>query len=677
MWVKLKAVSSILSYLVIGIGLVAAAPRCYDTGNFTTNSTYGNNRDLLLASLPSNASANGGFFNTTIGQGSDKVYALAMCKGDSTPEKCFSLVNDTIHELMANCPNQKEAYSWTGDFSVVHYADHSFLGTLELEPSSAVYNTGNITSNLTEFDTVWESLIKNVMRKASNGSSSLKYATGEAELGAFQTIYSLMQCTPDLSEQDCVSCLRQSANSYVSCCHGKRGGVVERPNCLFRWDMYPFYRPNASTTASLSPPASPSRLPPPAASPPPQSVDSEIIKEGGGISSRTLVIIVVPSVTFIVVLVILGIVVLPMRIKKKKQNDQSKLAYAADNKMHVESLQIDFHAVRAATENFSDANMLGRGGFGPVYKGKLEDGREVAIKRLSVNSGQGTREFKNEVMLLAKLQHRNLVKLLGFSFEQKERVLIYEFLPNSSLDNFIFDPVKRLLLNWDKRYRIIEGTAKGMVYLHEDSQYRIIHRDLKAANILLDEEMNPKISDFGMAKLFVVDQTRADTSKIVGTYGYMAPEYAWHGQYSVKSDVYAFGVLVLEIISGHRINSFTNQVGDSLLTHAWRNWNGGTSLEFVDPILRDGSRSEIMRCIHLGLLCVQENIAYRPTMASVVLMLSSYSMSLPVPLRPAFSMNTNTETATMSDSLLLFNQSEREAIQDSVNEASISELDPR
>ncbi|XP_039060068.1 cysteine-rich receptor-like protein kinase 29 [Hibiscus syriacus] len=154
-------------------------------------------------------------------------------------------------------------------------------------------------------------------------------------------------------------------------------------------------------------------------------------------------------------------------------------------------------------------------------------------------------------------------------------------------------------------------------------------------------------------------------------------QYAWHGQYSVKSDVYAFGVLVLEIISGHRINSFTNQVGDSLLTHAWRNWNGGTALEFVDPILRDGSRSEIMRCIHLGLLCVQENIAYRPTMASVVLMLSSYSMSLPVPSRPAFSMNTNTETAMIYDSLLLFNQSEREAIQDSVNEASISELDPR
>ncbi|XP_039060284.1 putative receptor-like protein kinase At4g00960 [Hibiscus syriacus] len=671
MWVKLKAVSlsSILSYLIISICHVGVAPRCYDTGNFTTNSTYGRNRDLLLDSLPRNASANGGFITATIGQGSDKVYALAMCKGDYTPDECFSVVNDTIHELMDTCPNQKEAYSWTGDFSVVHYADHSFFGTLELEPAVAVYNTGNITSNLTEFDTVWESLIDSVVRKASNGSSSLKYATGEADLRAFQRIYSLVQCTPDLSEQRCDYCLRQSASRYESCCHGKQGGVVRRPSCYFRWDLYPFYTANASTTASLSPPPSPSSPPPPAASPPPQSVESEIRKEGGGISSRTIIVIVVLSVIFMAVLVILG-VVLPKRIKKKKQDDQN-------SKTHVESLQIDFNVVRVATENFSDANMLGRGGFGPVYKGKLEDGREVAIKRLSENSGQGTREFKNEVMLLAKLQHRNLVKLLGFSFEKRERVLIYEFLPNSSLDHFIFDPVKRLLLNWDKRYKIIEGTAKGLVYLHEDSQYRIIHRDLKAANILLDEQMNPKISDFGMAKLFAVDQTRADTSKIVGTYGYMAPEYAWHGQYSVKSDVYAFGVLVLEIISGHKINSFSNQVGDSLLTHAWKNWNEGTALEFVDPILRDGSRREIMRCIHLGLLCVQENIAYRPTMASVVLMLSSYSMSLPVPSRPAFSMTTNSETATMSESFSLSNQSEREAIQASVNEASISELDPR
>ncbi|KAK8575343.1 hypothetical protein V6N12_063018 [Hibiscus sabdariffa] len=568
MWGKHKAVSlsSTLSFLLIGISLVAAAPRCYDTGNFTTNSTYAKNRDLILASLPPNASANGGFFNASVGLNSDQVYALAMCRGDFTPEDCYSCVNSTIYDLMTNCPNQKEA--WAVDPCLVHYANHSFFGTLVLDPVEAGYNTGNITSNLTQFDTIWESLVDNVVRKASNGSSSLKYATGEADVTVIQKIHSLMQCTPDLSHQDCDYCLRQTARDFQDCCHGKQGGYVRRPSCYFRWDLYPFYVPNASTTASLSPP-------PPPATPPPQSVDSQIRKEGGGSSSRLLVIIVVPIVIFLAVLVIIGVAVLPKVIKKKKRNDQN-------NKTHVYSLQIDFNAVRVATKNFTDANMLGRGGFGPVYKGKLEDGRIVAIKRLSENSGQGIREFKNEVILLAKLQHRNLVKLLGFSIEQKERVLIYEFLPNSSLDNFIFDPVKRLLLNWDK-------------------------------------------------------------SIIAGTFGYMAPEYAWHGQYSVKSDVYGFGVLVLEIISGHKIISFSNQAGDSLLTYAWRNWNDGTALEFVDPILRDGSRSDIMR----------------------------------FPSRPAFCMNSTMETATMSDSSSLFNQSKREAIQASINEASISELDPR
>ncbi|KAG4158823.1 hypothetical protein ERO13_D02G140800v2 [Gossypium hirsutum] len=500
-----------------------------------------------------------------------------------------------------------------------------------------------------------------VVSKASSGSST-KYATGEADFTAFQTIHALMQCTPDLSHKDCDSCLRQSVSYYESCCRGKQGGYAQKPNCWFRWDLY---TRNASTAASLSPPPSP-------ASPPPLSVNSTRKKgDGGSHSSHTIAIIIVPIVILVAVLIILAVAVLLKRKKKTKRDDQN-------NKTHGEALQFDFNAVRVATDNFSDANLLGRGGFGSVYKGQLEDGRKVAVKRLSESSGQGEQEFKNEVMLLAKLQHRNLVRLLGLSFEQKERILIYEFLPNSSLDNFIFDPVKCLILNWEKRYKIIEGIAKGLLYLHEDSQYRIIHRDLKPANILLDEEMNPKISDFGMAKLFTVDQTRADTSKVVGTYGYMAPEYACHGQYSVKSDVYSFGVLVLEIISGKKISSFSNQeVGDSLLTHAWRNWREGTPLEVVDPILRDGSRSEIMRCIHLGLLCVQDNIDSRPTMASVVLMLSSYSISLPVPSRPAFSMHSTMETETKSQSSSLSNQSKRENIQVSVNEASISELDPR
>ncbi|KAF5786445.1 putative protein kinase RLK-Pelle-DLSV family [Helianthus annuus] len=226
--------------------------------------------------------------------------------------------------------------------------------------------------------------------------------------------------------------------------------------------------------------------------------------------------------------------------------------------------------MKAATNDFSQENKLGAGGFGPVYRGRLEDGHEIAVKRLSKNSGQGDLEFKNEVLLVAKLQHRNLVRLLGFSIKGNERLLIYEYMQNASLDNFLFDPTKRMFLDWEKRYNIINGVAKGLLYLHEDSRLKIIHRDLKASNVLLDEEMNAKIADFGMAKLFKPDETQGNTNRIVGTYGYMAPEYAMHGQFSVKSDVFSFGVLVLEMITGQKNQHFRNGENiEDLLSFAW------------------------------------------------------------------------------------------------------------
>ncbi|GKV19242.1 hypothetical protein SLEP1_g29529 [Rubroshorea leprosula] len=351
--------------------------------------------------------------------------------------------------------------------------------------------------------------------------------------------------------------------------------------------------------------------------------------------------------------------------------------------IQTESLQYDLATVRAATNNFCDENKLGQGGFGAVYKGKLPNGQEVAVKRLSSGSGQGDLEFKNEVLLVAKLQHRNLVRVLGFCLEGDERLLIYEFVPNTSLDHFIFDPIKCAQLNWESRYKIIRGIARGLLYLHEHSRLRIIHRDLKASNILLDEDMNSKIVDFGMARLFVRDETQGNTSRIVGTYGYMAPEYVMHGQFSIKSDVFSFGVLLLEIVSGQKNSCFRNGENiEDLLTYAWKNWREGTGLNLIDPILRNGSMAEMMRCIHIGLLCVQENVADRPTMASIVLTLSSNSTSLPVPSQPAFFMHSTIEldmsssqgyNSWVSNSKRL----KEESLPLTNNKVSITELCPR
>ncbi|ESW31228.1 hypothetical protein PHAVU_002G220500 [Phaseolus vulgaris] len=301
-----------------------------------------------------------------------------------------------------------------------------------------------------------------------------------------------------------------------------------------------------------------------------------------------------------------------------------------------------FSFIAAATDNFSQKNKLGQGGFGPVYWGNLPGGEEVAVKRLSRKSSQGLEEFKNEMMLIAKLQHRNLVRLLGCSIQGEEKILVYEYLPNKSLDCFLFDPVKQTQLDWTKRFEIIEGIARGLLYLHQDSRLRIIHRDLKASNILLDENMNPKISDFGLARIFGGNQNEANTNRVVGTYGYMAPEYAMEGLFSVKSDVYSFGVLLLEIMSGRRNTSFRNTDDSSLIGYAWHLWSEQRVMELLDSSIGDSTpKSKALRYIHIAMLCVQDSASRRPNMASVLLMLASEATTLPLPKQPLRTISTS------------------------------------
>ncbi|KAH9748343.1 Receptor-like serine/threonine-protein kinase SD1-8 [Citrus sinensis] len=320
----------------------------------------------------------------------------------------------------------------------------------------------------------------------------------------------------------------------------------------------------------------------------------------------------------------------------------SKRDYSADKTDDLELPLFDFETIVRATDNFTDYNKLGQGGFGIVYKGRLLEGQEIAVKRLSRNSGQGIEEFKNEVRLIAKLQHRNLVRLLGCCVEMDEKMLVYEYMENRSLDSVIFDKARSSILNWQRRFNIICGIARGLLYLHQDSRFRIIHRDLKASNILLDKEMTPKISDFGMARIFGGDQTEQNTKRVVGTYGYMSPEYAMDGLFSVKSDVFSFGVLLLETVSGKKNRGFYHSNNElNLLGHVWRLWKEGKVLEMVDSSVDNYPANEVLRCIHVGLLCVQENAEERPTMASVVLMLSSETATMPQPKTPGFCLGRN------------------------------------
>ncbi|EYU23281.1 hypothetical protein MIMGU_mgv1a018294mg [Erythranthe guttata] len=297
-----------------------------------------------------------------------------------------------------------------------------------------------------------------------------------------------------------------------------------------------------------------------------------------------------------------------------------------------------YASVLSATNNFSSDNKLGQGGFGPVYKGKTSEGHEIAVKLLSRQSGQGLLEFKTELVLISKLQHVNLVKLRGFCIHGDDKMIIYDYMPNKSLDFFLFNPSKREELNWQQRFNIIEGTAQGLLYLHKYSRLKIIHRDLKASNILLDENMTPKISDFGLARIFKQNIDEANTERRVGTYGYMAPEYAMQGIFSVKSDVYSFGVLVLEIVSGRKNSSFHEIEGPlNLVEYAWDLWRKDSAIEVMDRTLRDSCIiDQLHKCIHVGLLCVENHAIDRPNIEDVISILKNELTNLPLPKNPAF-----------------------------------------
>lgn len=330
-----------------------------------------------------------------------------------------------------------------------------------------------------------------------------------------------------------------------------------------------------------------------------------------------------------------------------------------------------FEVLANATDSFSEVNKLGKGGFGPVFKGVLANGKEIAIKRLSKASGQGMQEFMNEVELISKLQHRNLVRLFGWCIENKETMLVYEYMPNKSLDFFLFDPSKEIL-DWRKRSNIMRGICRGLLYLHRDSRLRIIHRDLKPSNILLDNDWNPKISDFGMARIYETKQDHVSTVHVVGTYGYMAPEYAFEGRFSEKSDVFSFGILMMEIACGRRNSSFHYQGATmNLLGHIWKLWNEADIIPLIDPRISDpGNHSEVLRCIHIGLLCVQELPVDRPSVSTVLSMLNSEKLELPAPKHPAF-------VATKPSSNIGTGTSSSQMTSGSVNHVTLTVVDGR
>ncbi|XP_062190112.1 cysteine-rich receptor-like protein kinase 6 [Phragmites australis] len=613
-------------------------PVCGTTNTFEANSTYQANLFLVAASLPKNASMSPDLYATAVvGAVPEQLWAMGLCRGDVNAKTCFSCLTQAFHDLPNDCPYYKGATIYY-DPCMLHYSDVHTLSDDDTGPMTEVYtiaNNQNVTSDPGRFNRLLAALV-NATADYAAFNSTRRFATGEADFDQeFPKVYSLAQCTPDNTPAQCRKCLAELITQSLDGFANRIGGRVLSVNCTYRFETAPFYNGPAMVRLASPSPGTPA----PAVQP---TLGTPSVAGGGGRKYS------VPGVVLVVVLATLAalnIVACLCFWRRRRPAAQSKQPYPmypaeAEDVEMVDSMMIDVSTLRAATGDFDESNKLGEGGFGAVYKGVLPDGDEIAVKRLSKSSTQGVEELKNELALVAKLKHKNLVRLVGVCLEQQERLLVYEFVPNRSLDLILFDTdnEKRERLDWGQRYNIINGIARGLQYLHEDSQLKVVHRDLKASNILLDMNMNPKISDFGLARIFGRDQTQAVTNRVVGTYGYMAPEYVMRGNYSVKSDAFSFGVMALEIVTGRKNNDcYNSQKSEDLLTTVWEHWEAGTMTELVDPSMGGSFPvGDVVRCIHVGLLCVQGDPADRPVMSSVVMMLGTDTVTLQAPSKPAF-----------------------------------------
>lgn len=435
-------------------------------------------------------------------------------------------------------------------------------------------------------------------------SSENYYKAGSSVLPSGATVYGMAQCWRSLNASGCRDCL-ESARQSVARCLPAADGKALNAGCYLRYSTEPFYLAKA-------------------------------VEGGGSSSGRRRLIVVLGSI--IATVTVIGIAILWVKLRPAGSNDDMDGSQDIIRSILSSNINFKYEDLRRATDDFSQMNKLGQGGYGSVYKGVLQDGREIAVKRLFINTTQWVDQFFNEVSLINRVQHRNLVKILGCSVEGPESLLVYEYLSNTSLDHFLFDSFKKNALDWERRFNIITGTAEGLAYLHTSCEVRIIHRDIKASNILLDESFKPKISDFGLARYFAGDQSHLSTG-LAGTFGYMAPEYIVHGQLTEKADIYSYGVLVLEIVTGRKNHSSIAESaeGHSLVSLVWQNFNSKSLIKMLDPYLQDRcSEEQAMKVFHVGLLCAQASPSLRPPMWKVVEMLNNNSKDLPLPTQPPF-----------------------------------------
>ncbi|XP_038885204.1 cysteine-rich receptor-like protein kinase 2 [Benincasa hispida] len=547
-----------------------------------------------------------GFGTAGTGIGPDASYGLAQCHGDLSPLECV-LCHSQARTMLPQCFPFNGGRAFI-DGCFLRFENYTFFDEYKGHEDTAI--CGNLTQNDPNYRQAATAAVMQVVNGAPDNRGFAKARMAVAGMTNESAAYALGQCWRSLNRSSCSSCLQIASASMLRCLPRSEGRALNT-GCFMRYSNTDFLNKDIENTS-----------------------------RGG--TKTELIVSVLSSVVVLIIGLAIGTYIWKRRYIQKKRKGGSTDVKKLAKTLQDSNLEFKYSTLEKATNNFSLDNKIGQGGFGSVYKGTLSDGREIAVKRFFFDNRHRAADFYNEVNMISSVEHKNLVRLLGCSCSGPESLLVYEFLPNKSLDRFIFDTSNSKALDWDKRYNIITGTVEGLIYLHENPNVKIIHRDIKASNILLDLKLQAKIADFGLARSFQESKSHISTA-VAGTLGYMAPEYLAYGQLSEKADVYSFGVLLLEIVTGLQYSGI--QVSgniESLVTAMWRHFQAGTVERLFDPNLNLQNhynkkvKDEVVRVVHIGLLCIQEIPSLRPTMLKVLQMLTMEEEHLPPPTKPPF-----------------------------------------
>ncbi|XP_073140331.1 cysteine-rich receptor-like protein kinase 1 [Henckelia pumila] len=534
-----------------------------------------------------------------------QIFGIFQCHVDLIPQDCHICFYEANKKLSACLPAVGGSIFLEGCF--LRYEQYNFFNETDQKIDHLTplcHDPTDITNDKymkTEFANKVHQAVTEVTELAG---SSKGFGASEGKSGLLG-VYALGQCLENMEHKNCTQCLSDARAEIDNCLPGAEGHVMNA-GCYLRYSTTKFFSDSALAAQNKK-------------------------KQG----DHNNVAILVFTMLSIVLLLFSGLgAFIGYKIYASSKQAHRKVSRLPSSVSSSE-LNFKYEILEKATDFFHPTNKLGQGGAGSVYKGMLSDGTTVAVKRLFFNSRQWADEFFNEVHSVSGIRHKNLVRLLGCSIEGPESLLVYEFVPNKSLDQLLFDRKTSQLLSWDQRFNIILGIAEGIAHLHEGCKVKIIHRDIKSSNILVDDTLTPKVADFGLARRVAHNKTHISTG-VAGTIGYLAPEYLVQGCLTEKADIYAFGVLAIEIACGRKNSIFANDSG-SVLQCVWKNYKSKTITEAIDSKLKgEFQESEASRVLQIGLLCTQTRRLLRPSMTEVVQMLKTDDIVLPSPQQQPF-----------------------------------------